>query len=251
MGIIVPDTRRPQSRAGGTTMSAGRGSVQSIIDEQVRRWELSSRERKKGRGLPDLAITISRLPGCAGAEVSRETARRLDFNVYNKEILHEIAESTHLSETVVRSLDEKVIPLMDEWITSLFLQPYLSQVYFHHLLRVLLTIGKKGHAVILGRGASFILPSRECLRVLFVAPLDVRIRDFAQRQKLTLEEAKRRILNVESDRRAFIRRHFHADMTDPSHYDIVLNTQDLGINGAVEAVQLAWETKRKVLAGGR
>ena len=40
-------------------------------------------------------------------------------------------------------------------------------------------------------------------------------------------------------------------MTDPAHYDIVLNTQDLGVIGAVEAVQLAWETKRKVLAGGR
>ncbi|MFA6028394.1 MAG: cytidylate kinase-like family protein [Elusimicrobiota bacterium] len=232
-------------------MTRSGASIEAILDEQIRRWALLSRARREGKQLPELAITLSRLPGCAGREIAVELARRLKFDLFDKEILQQVAESTHLSESVVKTLDEKVMPAMEEWVTSLFLQRYLSEDYFRHLSRVLLAIGKHGHAVILGRGAGFILPSRECLRVLLVAPQDVRVRSLAYRMKMPLEDAKRQIIHVESDRRAFIRRHFHTDMTDATHYDIVINTQDLGSEGTLEAVRLAWETKKKVLAAGQ
>ena len=53
---------------------------------------------------------------------------------------------------------------------------------------------------------------------------------------VTAEDAKIRIIRTESDRRAFIRKYFHADITDPINYDLVINTGALGIDKAVEAV---------------
>ena len=50
------------------------------------------------------------------------------------------------------------------------------------------------------------------------------------------EDARRRIIRTESDRRAFIRKYFNADITDPNNYDIVINTGALEIDKAVEAV---------------
>ena len=53
---------------------------------------------------------------------------------------------------------------------------------------------------------------------------------------VTAEDAKRRIIRTESDRRAFVRKYFNADITDPINYDFVINTGDLEMDKSVEAV---------------
>nr|HID58173.1 hypothetical protein [Desulfobacterales bacterium] len=42
---------------------------------------------------------------------------------------------------------------------------------------------------------------------------------------------------TESDRRAFIRKFFYADIADPKNYDLVINTGTLTIDAAVEAIR--------------
>jgi cytidylate kinase len=59
-------------------------------------------------------------------------------------------------------------------------------------------------------------------------------------------EAEKYVIKTDSDRRAYLRKHFNADVTDPSHYDMVINTGKLGIDGSVEAVKAAFTAwKRK------
>jgi len=225
-------------------------SIENLIEEQVRRWELSRRSREVERPREPV-ITVSRLPGCYGRTLAQELAQRLKFDFFDKEILHKVAESSHLSETILKTVDEKALPKVEEWIQSLFLERYLSGEYFHHLSKVLMAIAEHGRAVILGRGAGFILPPESCLRVLLVAPLDERVRAVASREGVPRDEAKRRVVHSESDRRAYIRRHFHADMLDPVHYDLVLNTAGLGREAALAAIQAAWEEKRKKAPAGK
>lgn len=57
-------------------------------------------------------------------------------------------------------------------------------------------------------------------------------RDFG----VTLDEARRRVLRTDSDRRAFIRKYFHADITAPVNYDLVINTGTLSVDAAVESI---------------
>jgi cytidylate kinase len=223
--------------------------IGKIVEDQVRRWELLDKTKKEELA-PEMVITISRLPGCAGCAIARELADRLGFDLFNRELLDQVAESAHLSETIVKTLDEKVMPSMDEWINWLVLHRYLSGDFFKHLSRVLFSIAHHGRAVILGRGANFILPSKECLRVLLVAPRAMRIQSLSERMNISIEESKRKIIQVESDRKSFIQRYFHSEMTDPVHYDISLNTEDLGVEGTIEAIRMAWEAKRKVVSKG-
>ncbi len=224
-------------------MTASR-SIEQLIEEQVRRWEAARRTRTPDHR-HEPVITVSRLPGCYGRTLSQELARRLKFDFFDKELLHKVAESSHLSETILKSVEEKDLPAVEEWVHSLLLERYISGDYFRHLSKVLMAIAGNGRAVILGRGAGFLLKPEDCLRVLLVAPLKDRILAVAGREGITREEAKRRVIQDESARRAFIQKHFHADMLDPTHYDLVINTAGLGKTAAIATIQAAWADKWK------
>ncbi|MDD5630174.1 MAG: cytidylate kinase-like family protein, partial [Elusimicrobia bacterium] len=214
-----------------------------------KRWEASrlgpSAERRR-----EPVISISRLPGCNGRVLAEELARKLKFDFFHRELLHQVAESAHLSEAILNTVDEKDLPAITEWIQSLFLERYLSGDYFRHLSKVLMAIAEHGRAVILGRGCGFILKPELCLRVLLVAPLEERVAVVARRDKLSREEARRKVVQTESERRAFIQRHFHAAMMDPVHYDLVLNTHGLGPEGTLALVEAAWKIKRAQVPAG-
>jgi cytidylate kinase len=93
--------------------------------------------------------------------------------------------------------------------------------------------------VILGRGAHLVLGQGEALRVLVVAPLEERVHAVMEREGLVEREARRRIVAIEADRKAFLMKHFHADFADTATFDIVVNTAVIGIEGACDAVKTA------------
>ena len=103
-------------------------------------------------------------------------------------------------------------------------------------MKVIHVIGKHGRAVIVGRGANFILPLQERFSVRVVAPLEVRVQNVTREYSVSENDAKRRILRRESRRRAFVRQSFHEDIADPLNYDLSLNTGKLSIKSAVNAV---------------
>ena len=218
-------------------------SIDQIVEDQVRRWQLS-RRKEAPEHHRDPVIAISRLSGCCGRALAEELARRMGFDFFHKEILIRVAESSHLSEAIIKTVDEKTISAVEEWVQSLFTERYLTGDYFHHLCKVLMTIAEHGRAVILGRGASLIIPPKACLRVLLLAPMEERVAVVAGRDGLSREEARRRVIQTDSERRAFIRRHFHTDMLDPVHYDLVLNTAGLGREGTLAVIENAWKAKK-------
>ena len=220
-------------------------SVERIIEEQALRWEMLREKKKEERTSPqaaELAIAISRLPGCFGREIAQEIAARRKFDLFDKEIMEKVAESSHLSAALLGTLDEKTLSWADELIEELTTQR--PEEFFRALSKVLLALAHHGNAVILGRGASFLIPHDRCLRVLLVAPLEVRIGNAARKYKLSSEDARRRVIQLDSERRAYVRKYFHAEFLDPTGFDIVINTADLSIGGTSGAVQAAWEDKK-------
>jgi len=109
-------------------------------------------------------------------------------------------------------------------------------------MKVIGAIGEHGRAIIVGRGANFVIPPENRFRLRIVAPQNVRIANVARTFDVTTEDAKRRIIRTESDRRAFVRKYFNADIADPVNYDFVINTGALEIDKAVDAViaALGW-----------
>jgi cytidylate kinase len=182
-------------------------------------------------------VALSRLPGSLGDDVGRLVAEQLGYQFYDREILRRIAESAQARECTVASLDEKDRPTLTDWLCALTLDSYLSPYgYREHLKRVLSAVARVGGAVILGRGAHLLLPPGSALRVLVVAPLPFRVHAYAEREGVALSEAERQVREQEAERRAFLRRHFHAELTDPLAFDLVLNTAVLGVEGATAAV---------------
>jgi len=215
-------------------------SIEALVDHQARRWQLFRTERQQEASRP--VVTVSRQHGAGGGEVAKRVAEDLGLDLFDREIIQHIAESTHLSERVVSSLDEKDRELLTDWLGAISSRSYLSPVeYRYHLSRVVGALAHHGGAVILGRGAHLILGQGEALRVLVVAPLESRVRAVMEREGLTDRDARRRIVTVEAERKAFLMKHFHADFADTTTFDIVVNTAVLGTSGACGAVRAAVE----------
>ncbi len=211
-------------------------SIESQVEEQAHRWQLSRSERGEDSRRP--VVTVSRQHGAHGAEVARQLAADLGFQLFDREILHRIAESAHLSERVVETLDEKTRDLLTDWLTAVTSSAYLSPAEYHtHLWHVVAALAQHGGAVILGRGAHLILGPQRALRVFVVAPLETRVRTVQEREGVSERDARHRILEVESERRAFLLRHFHAEFADPTGFDVVVNTAALGVSGAVRSIK--------------
>jgi cytidylate kinase len=149
-----------------------------------------------------------------------------------------------MSEKVVATLDEKNVSTLDTWLTSLFTARHLwPDVYLKHLTKVIGTIGQHGNALIVGRGAQFILPLEQIFRLRFIAPLEQRIAKVMKDRKYARDEAEGYVIKTEADRAAFIKKYFREDIADPSHYDLVLNTAGLSVDQAAEIVKASFRAK--------
>ncbi len=202
-----------------------------MVDFQLEKWK----DDEKRRGRP--VITISRLSGSGGSEIARLLANELKMDLIGGQIINKVAASARMSAKVVSSLDEKAVSRLDDFINSMFVSRHLSpDVYFKHLTEVILTIGEHGNCIIMGRGAQFILPSGKIFRVRIIAPREIRIKRVMERG-LTRDEAVKYIDSKDSNRTGFIQKYFREDTADPTNYDMVVNTEKLGIEGSVEAVK--------------
>jgi len=148
-----------------------------------------------------------------------------------------MAESARVSVQFLETLDEKGVSVLDEWISSLVDNRHLwPDRYLQHLMKIIGTIGKHGQAIIIGRGANFVLPPDKRLSIRVIAPMEERIRNVSKELGITVEEAKQRVIKTESDRKAFIKKYFNADIADIFNYDLIINTETLSIDEAVNAV---------------
>jgi cytidylate kinase len=221
--------------------SQSKRSLDKIVEEQIKRWQVDQKKKYKKPIRP--VITMSRLPGAGGRILANKLAEDLKIDLFDSAIVEEIAKNSKVSLRIVQTLDEQDRSIFDDWIQSLGESHMWSYEYLEHLIKVVGSIGAHGHAIIVGRGASFILPTEVCLRVLVVSPLQTRIDNVIKAHGVSGSEAKRRILRTESDRKAFIRKYFNADMTDPMNYDLVINTQNFDIDTAVKIVTEAFSSR--------
>jgi len=218
-------------------MSTKKLPVDQFVKEQLKKWKRmqAQKDRKAEAAIP--VITVSSEPGSGGTLVAQGIAKRLDFDYFNRDIVEGIAKSAKIRSTVIDTIEKQRLSGFEDFIASVIKEQYLYPgIYLRHLLKVIQTIGRHGRAVIVGRGANFILPPDERFSVRIIAPLEKRVRNVADWHKTSLEKAQKRIVRRESKRRAFIRQSFNANITDPQNYDLTINTGNMSIEAAVAAV---------------
>ena len=216
-------------------------SLNSMVEEQLTKWKSATMERKAVKAKPCPVITISREPGTGGSEIARRLALALKMDLVGAQIIQKIAESADISAKVIESLDEKELTRRDHWLSSLIEARHLwEDDYLYHLTKVIGTFGRQGNVIIVGRGAQYILPPEDTFRLRFIAPIEIKIQNVMRDFGSSSIDAEKYVIKTDSDRHAYLRKYFNADVTDPSHYDMVLNTGKLGIDGSVEAIKAAF-----------
>ena len=177
-------------------------SINKIVEEQVQKWQIMQTKKiKKTTGIQ--VITVSREAGSGGNLVAKGISEKLGFDLFHQEVIHEMANSAKVSGRLLETLDEKGLSVLEDWISSLVNDRHLwPDQYLQHLMKVVGTIGKYGQAVIVGRGANFILPVDKRLSVRVIAPQDVRTQNVAREFDIPVSEATKRILRTESNRKA-------------------------------------------------
>ncbi len=212
-------------------------SLETFVQQKIAKWHKLSEAEKKKKADQISVITICMEPGSGGCYVAEKVAQHLGFDFFNRNIVHKIAESAHISDSVVDSLEKERLAGVQDLISSIIKESYIHpSIYLNHLMKVIGTLGKHGHCVVVGRGANFIIPAKDRFAVRVIAPLEQRIENIAQKFSIPSDEAKRRVVVRENRRRAFIRQSFNADIREPLHYDLMLNTAQLSIDACVQAV---------------
>jgi cytidylate kinase len=234
-GQIFKNNIGTKLKDGG--MTEKKSTIDQFIKNQLKKWENQYAEDKAKTEARLPVITVAMQPGSGGSVIAQKIAERLGFSYFHRDIVEEISKSAKIRSTVVNTLEKERLSGVKDFITSLIDDQYIHpDTYLRHLLEVISTIGKHGRAVIVGRGANFILPAEDIFSVRVIAPLEVRIRNVALHHRVTSEEAKRRVIRRESRRKAFVHQSFHAEISDPIHYNMTVNTGKMSIGAAVESV---------------
>jgi cytidylate kinase len=207
-----------------------------LFDRQTRRWEI---DRRAGMPQPRGAVvSISHMPASGGGEVAQRVAEWLDYGMFGLDAIRRIASDARLRERLTTPLEPAALDAIEARVRRVFpgIESELGE-----LARVVATLGERGMAVVVGRGATAILPPARTLRVLIVAPRETRVERLARSRGLGREEAEAALDAEDAARLDFLRAQLGLPGDDPGLYDLIVNTQQLSIDAAaalvVEAVR--------------
>jgi cytidylate kinase len=227
--------------------------AERIIAKQVAMWEAKKRLEKEdlrpGRGkVREVSygpyLLVSREKGSGGRTVADLVGQRLGWQVFDREIVDEVAKRAQVRQQLIESLDEQDRAVVDDIILSALDRDNIGTVgYLHHLKQVVHTLGRHGDVIIMGRGARHILPTQFGLNVRITAPFEVRVQRIAAKQGLTQAAARLEVEKADRERAAFIRRHFQKKVDDPLDFDLIVNTAELSAEAAAEIVLTALKQK--------
>ena len=189
-------------------------------------------------------IVISRQIGAKGEEIASLLGEKLGWDLLDKEIMESIAKDRKVSEQLVEFVDEKHVT----WLTELFEawiegQDFCQEGYVHDLSKLLMIAAQHGNFVMVGRGSQFILPREFGLFVRLHAPVKTRVANVIVSHKLSEKKAKKLVKKTDQERGEFLKTYFRNDGTEPSLYDIVIDTSRFTEDSIAKLIQNALESR--------
>jgi cytidylate kinase len=180
-------------------------------------------------------IAITREMGSLGKDVARGLGEALGLPVIYHEVIDHLADRLRVRKShVIRLLDGSagLLERLTADKTSLALYT-ADEVY-----GLAASCTDKGGAIIRGWGATHLLrdiPHVVCVRVC--APFE--LRKTRMMERLASDDGERVAEEIRANdeaHSAIMRRHFGVQWTEPEHYDVVLNTKRVSVDGCVSEV---------------
>jgi cytidylate kinase len=175
-------------------------------------------------------VTVSRQLGSLGTDVAHRLAEKLRYQCLDKETFDQSLNEHGIAAAKVEKYDEKKPSLWDTFSTD-------RDLYLHFMKTVIYESARQGNVVILGRGGQVLLRGLPgTLSVRIIAPLEYRIKRVQDKFQLQRKEAEQAVRNSDRDRSGFHRFFFNVSWSDAWLYDLVLNTETLTVESAVDMI---------------
>jgi len=182
-----------------------------------------------------IVITIGRSYGSGGRTVGRLVAQQLGIPCFDSSIITAAAENSGLSPEVLMAADEKADVLSQRYLVE---SPDTLHSMAHKAQsEAILRLAEGGGCVIVGRRADQVLQGREGLLTVFVsASAESRAARIVQRDGLSLEKARIQLRKVDKERAEYYNSLSGYGWGKAESYDLCLNTDQFGIEGAADII---------------
>jgi len=169
-----------------------------------------------------LVIAISGPPGVGTSTISKEVAKRLNLRYFSPGSYYKKLFGKENVNSVVKG-----------WETELG----SSEELHRRIDEMQIIEAKKGNVVICGKLSFFFLKDLARVKIWLDAPLDVRARRTAERDGISLEDAKEKIRKRERSEREGWKKIYGIDYFQLKKMaDLVLDTSNLSVKETVERV---------------
>lgn len=225
------------------------GSTMGALSGYLQHWKERGEARAR-QAKPTFTIAISRQSGARGTTTARALGERLGWAVYDRELVEQIAQDMKLQASLLEEVDEKKVGWLQEFMESFSSAPVANNfAYVHRLVKTIASLVAHGDCVLVGRGVAHILPVETTLRVRLVAPVAWRVAAMSRKLGVSEEEAAVKVAAIDRQRIQFVREYFNKDTTDPSLYDLVLNTERFSVEQCVDLIVEALHRLQAAVAG--
>ena len=195
-------------------------------------------------------ITISRQYGSGGSEVAERVARALGWQLYDNALVDEVASRLGMTVAEVSAREERVPSLAERLASAISLSapevmpsvgdaavPPTEERIVQVTQRVIEEAVQAGPAVLVGRGAQCMLAKRtDALHIFCYAPLDALTAYAVTDLGVPPADARKRVVEMNTRREDFVKRHWSREWGDFSNYHLCVNTAWVGLDGTAELV---------------
>jgi len=205
--------------------------------------------------MPISVICISRTAFAGGETVGYLVAERLGKRYVDDEIIRLAAEKAKVDPELVERAEHRV-PLLErivdvmggpiQWspppegyyaATMNALSRPTTEALRALIRATIVEVADRGDAVIVAHAASFALSERtNVLRVLVTAPFATRVERLAAMKMVEPKEAETIVRDSDRERQAYLQRFYNVSEESPTHYDVVVNSERLVVEQAVQVV---------------
>jgi cytidylate kinase len=205
--------------------------------------------------MPATVITIARTIASQGEEVGQIVAKQLGFRYADDEIINEAAARAGVSREAVERVEHKQslitrilegmgqVPLEPQvyYGQALGVTPIFESTPYDELIRdVIIETANIGKVVIVAHGAGMCLAgSHGLLRVFVTAPAPMRSERIQKVASVDAKRADKAVSDSDKDREDFLKRFYDVAHEQATHYDLVINTEQLPPDKAASLVVAA------------
>jgi CMP/dCMP kinase len=195
------------------------------------------------------SITISHQIGSGGAYLGKKLAERLGIPFLDRDILKEVARQLDLAENELEDREERLSTFWQNFTRlAILTDPYMSiekQWYLPSDERLFETeratiqrIANEYSAIFLGRCSWYVLRDHpRHVRLLVTANQPFRVKRLCDLFKLSEVEAEDRIKANDQEREDYIRTFTKQYWLDARHYDLCMDTSEVGLDTAVDLAE--------------